>query len=159
MFCKFNILTRSVPRLSSSPDYLNISCQHEAEISKVVRQTTSSARAREVAVGSWMEGTGGEGPLFAAAIHENISAVSWSCTLKFIRIYETLHCEIKDVPEPKGINVRNNGYYGRKKNDFLTVEFILWRSLYSTFEVNPYCKNSTESKVENKATEKKSNSD
>lgn len=128
LFFKFNILTRSVPRLGSSPVHLNTSWQHEIEISKVVRQTTTrpAPGQEKVSVGGWVEGTGGEGPLFAAAIHEVISAVSWSCTLKFIWIFETLHCEIKEeVPEPKGINMRNNGYYGRKKTDFLTVEFIL----------------------------------
>lgn len=133
LFFKLNILTRSVPRLSSSPEHLNTSCHLRS--AKWWDKQPPAPGQEKVAVGSWVEGTGGEGPLFAAAIHEVISAVSWSCTLKFIWIFETLQCEIKeDVPEPKGINIRNNGYYGRKKADFLTVEFILWRSLYSTFE-------------------------
>lgn len=94
----------------------------------------------------------GEGPLYEVAINEVISAVSWDCTHKFIWISERLHCEIKNMPEPMGINIRNNGYYGRKISYFLNVHFILWMNLYPAVTkalVNPYFKSSGESVKKN----------
>lgn len=77
---------------------------------------TSSDRATGGCCGKLGGGERWQRASFAAAIHAVISAFSWSCTLKFIWIFEIFYCEIKvDLPEPKGINMRNNGYYGRKK--------------------------------------------
>lgn len=139
LFFKLNILTRSAPRLSSSADHLNTSCQHEIEISKAVRQATTSTRAREGCCDKLGRGDRWERSPFCSSYPCGHLTCFMGCTPKCIWIFETLHCEIKeDVPEPKGINIRNNGYYGREKNYFSTVEFILWRHLYSIFEISKH---------------------
>lgn len=60
MFSKFNIFTRSVPTLASSPDHLNTSASM-----KSAKQGDKPLvpGQEESAVGSWVEGTAGEGPL------------------------------------------------------------------------------------------------
>lgn len=91
------MLNQWVSRLSSSSDYLNTSCQHEIEISRDEtnnQQFQGKKRLLWEAIWRWSEGNS---ILFKEVIHKVFSAASWNCTLKFIWIFETLHCEIKNA--------------------------------------------------------------
>lgn len=66
-----------------------------------------------------------------------ISAVSWSCTLKFIWTFETLHCEIKDASKTLMSPTCGQMVTKERKRLISWLDVLFYeKGFYSIFEVS-----------------------